>query len=123
MSGDRFALIPAAYVFLHRAGRVLLQLRRNTGYMDGCWVAGAAGHVEHGETVQDCAVREVDEEHGVIAEPGLLIPLTVMHRTDGTAAWREQRVASMSPYERWVLTRFASGDLAMFSSYGFSAAP
>ena len=47
---DRFVVVPAAYVFLLRDGasgvEVLLQLRRNTGYMDEHWAAAAAGHVE-----------------------------------------------------------------------------
>ena len=69
---DRFVVVPAAYVFLLRdgdAGReVLLQLRQNTGYMDGHWAAGAAGHVERGETAYDAAHREAAEEldvHGL----------------------------------------------------------
>jgi 8-oxo-dGTP pyrophosphatase MutT (NUDIX family) len=44
---------------------VLLQLRRNTGYMDGHWAAAAAGHVERGETAYDAARREALEEIGV----------------------------------------------------------
>ena len=47
---DRFRVVPAAYVFLLRPGpdgdEVLLQRRRNTGYMDDHWAAAAAGHVE-----------------------------------------------------------------------------
>ena len=39
----RYSLIPASYVYLLRDGAVLLQLRQNTGYMDGYWAAGAAG--------------------------------------------------------------------------------
>ena len=101
MTDQHFALIPASYVFLHRADQVLLQLRQNTGYMDGRWVAGAAGHVEPGETVQDCAVREVQEELGVVVEPASLIPVTVMHRTDGTESWLEQRVDWFFLAERW----------------------
>ncbi len=65
----RFVVVPAAYVFLLRDGaaglEVLLQLRHNTGYMDGHWAAAAAGHVERGETAHDAAHREAAEEIGV----------------------------------------------------------
>ena len=65
----RFVVVPAAYVFLlrdHGPGpEVLLQLRRNTGYMDDHWAAAAAGHVEKGETAYDAARREALEEIGV----------------------------------------------------------
>jgi 8-oxo-dGTP diphosphatase len=62
-----FSRIPAAYVYLVRDGEVLLQWRRHTGYMDGYWVAGAAGHMERGETAAGCAVRELREELAVLA--------------------------------------------------------
>jgi 8-oxo-dGTP diphosphatase len=80
---DRFRVVPASYVFLLRAGRsgdeVLLQLRQNTGYMDGHWAAAAAGHVERGETAYDAAHREGREEIGV---EGLELEfLTSMQRT------------------------------------------
>jgi 8-oxo-dGTP pyrophosphatase MutT (NUDIX family) len=69
----RFVVVPASYVFLLRNGapgtsggtEVLLQLRQNTGYMDGHWAAAAAGHVEKGETAYDAARREALEEIGV----------------------------------------------------------
>ena len=71
-SHGRFTVVPAAYVFLLRAGddpagvpEVLLQLRRNTGYMDDHWAAAAAGHVERGETAVSAAHREAAEELGV----------------------------------------------------------
>lgn len=63
---ERFVVVPASYVFLLResGGRpeVLLQFRRNTGYMDDHWAAAAAGHVERGETAYDAARREAAEE-------------------------------------------------------------
>lgn len=66
---SRFVVVPAAYVFLLRDGiagtEVLLQLRRNTGYMDHHWAAAAAGHVERGETAYDAAHREAVEEIAV----------------------------------------------------------
>jgi 8-oxo-dGTP pyrophosphatase MutT (NUDIX family) len=65
----RFVVVPASYVFLLRDGvgglEVLLHLRQNTGYMDDHWAAGAAGHVERGETAYDAARREALEEIGV----------------------------------------------------------
>jgi 8-oxo-dGTP diphosphatase len=43
---DRFTVVPASYVFLLRDGsagpEVLLQLRRNSGYVDDHWAAAAA---------------------------------------------------------------------------------
>lgn len=66
---DRFAVVPASYVYLLREGahgtEVLLQLRSGTPYMDGHWAAAAAGHVERGETAYDAAHREAVEELGV----------------------------------------------------------
>ncbi len=63
---DRFVVVPASYVFLLREHdlehEVMLQLRQNTGYMDGHWAAAAAGHVEKGETAPDAARREAAEE-------------------------------------------------------------
>lgn len=78
-------VVPAAYVFLLRDGltgtEVLLQLRRNTGYMDDHWAAAAAGHVERGETAYAAAEREAAEE---IAVAHLALEfVTSMHRTQG----------------------------------------
>lgn len=87
-----FALVPASYVYLVRDGEVLLQCRANTGYMDGHWVAGAAGHVERGETAVEAAVRETWEELGVTVWAENLTLITVMHRTDGTDNPIEQRI-------------------------------
>jgi 8-oxo-dGTP diphosphatase len=80
---DRFRVVPAAYVFLLRPASdgdaVLLQRRRNTGYMDDHWAAAAAGHVERGETAYDAAHREAREEIGV---EGLVLDfVTSMQRT------------------------------------------
>ncbi|MCL2516555.1 MAG: NUDIX domain-containing protein [Nocardioidaceae bacterium] len=67
----RFSVVPAAYVLFLRAGEtgdeVLLQLRQNTGFMDGHWASAAAGHIERGETATDAARREAAEELGVIS--------------------------------------------------------
>lgn len=95
------ALIPAAYVYLRRGGEVLLQLRQNTGFMDGNWSAGAAGHLEAGETAERAARRELSEELGVAAQEGALAPAMVMQRTDGTDNPVEQRVDWFFVCDRW----------------------
>jgi 8-oxo-dGTP pyrophosphatase MutT (NUDIX family) len=87
----RFSVVPAAYVYLRRDDQVLLQHRQNTGYMDGMWVAGAAGHIELGETAATAAVREAREELGIELKVMSLQPATIMQRTDGTATPNEQR--------------------------------
>ena len=101
MALERFSVIPASYVYLLRGSQVLLQQRANTGYMDGMWVAAAAGHVELGETAAAAAVRESAEEIGVVIDPADLHPVTVMQRTDGTDARLEQRVDWFFTVRRW----------------------
>lgn len=100
-----FTLVPAAYVLLLRGSgstrEVLLQLRRHTGYMDGHWAAGIAGHVEVGESVVGAAVREAREELGVGISPADLLPLTGMHRTNGGTDPLEQRVDWFFSCRRW----------------------
>ena len=97
----RFSVVPSSYVYLRRGDSVLLQLRHNTGYMDGCWAAGAAGHVELGETAADAAIREVREELGVEIRPADLSPSAVMQRTDGTDNPIEQRVDWFFTCDAW----------------------
>jgi 8-oxo-dGTP pyrophosphatase MutT (NUDIX family) len=93
---DRFVVVPATYVLLLRpapvpGGReVLLQLRRNTGYMDEHWAAAAAGHVEKGESVYDAARREAAEEIGVSDLE--LTPWCAMQRTGATGEPIDERV-------------------------------
>lgn len=83
---DRFVVVPAAYVFLLREGatgtEVLLQLRRNTGYMDDHWAAAAAGHVERGETAYVAARREAAEELG-LDDVDLRFELTMQRTQSG----------------------------------------
>lgn len=95
----RFQVVPAAYVFLLRDAEVLLQLRQNTGYRDGHWAAAAAGHVEHGESVLVAAVREAEEEIGVV--PTDLAPLTTMHRTHGNGQAIDERVDFFFTARTW----------------------
>ena len=94
-------LVPAAHVYLKRRGQVLLQQRRATGYLDGFWVASAAGHIERAETARACAVRELAEELGVHVRQQDLELLTVMQRTDGSDNLREQRVDWFFEVSAW----------------------
>lgn len=98
---DRFRVVPAAYVYLERDGAVLLQLRQNTGYRDGDWAAGAAGHVEQDESVFSAARREVIEELGVHVAPADLVPLCAMHRTHGNHLAIDERVDFFFTASRW----------------------
>ena len=120
MAAHSFTLVPAAYVYLLRPApgavdrdaraassgtQVLLQLRRNTGYMDGHWACGASGHVEAAESVLETAVRETDEELGIGVEVKDLDALTAMHRTnDLGGAALEQRIDLFFTLRTWTGT-------------------
>jgi 8-oxo-dGTP diphosphatase len=86
---------------MRRGDEVLLQLRANTGYMDGYWAAAAAGHVEAGESVFHAAAREAREELAVTIEPLDLRPLCSMHRTHGNGRPVDERVDFFFECWKW----------------------
>ncbi len=69
--------------------------------MNGQWSAAAAGHVEAHESVSEAASREVREELGIVVEAHDLVPLTTMHRTQGTSRALDQRVDFFFTCESW----------------------
>jgi len=94
------ALVPAAYVALLRGREVLLQQRLATGYMDGHWSFSAAGHVERGESVEMAAVREAQEELGIVLRLADLEPICTVHRRQ-TDRDRGQRVDFFFATRAW----------------------
>jgi 8-oxo-dGTP diphosphatase len=65
---ERHKVIPAAFVFVQEGQNVLLQRRLNTGFRDGEYDASGSGHIEIGETPPEAAVRELEEETGLVAD-------------------------------------------------------
>lgn len=103
-SGDRYWLVAAAYVVFRRDRDVLLQRRKDTGWMDGHWAAAAAGHVEYGESAPDAACREAAEELGVTIGPGDLVPLCCMHRSRRTGDPIDERADFFFECRTWAGT-------------------
>lgn len=62
-------------VIRNEKNEILLQQRANTGYLDGYWDL-PSGHIECGESLRDCAARELKEEVDVVVLPE---DLTLIH--------------------------------------------
>jgi 8-oxo-dGTP pyrophosphatase MutT (NUDIX family) len=76
---DRYGSIVDVYVLMRRSdGMILLLERANTGYADG-QLCPTSGHLEEGESVASCAVREAAEEVGVDIDPADLVFTHVVH--------------------------------------------
>lgn len=84
------------WIVLEKDGKVLLQRRLNTEWFDDGWVL-PGGHVEAGETPLVTAVRETQEECGVLVDPAdfRLVHINYRHRNDG------QVVAFIYHADRW----------------------
>lgn len=76
---EKFKVVPCAHILFERDGKVLLYLRKNTGYADGLYNV-VAGHVEEGETIIEASIREAFEEAGVVIKPE---NLSVVHTQYG----------------------------------------
>jgi 8-oxo-dGTP diphosphatase len=78
-STARYRPVVDVYVLLRRPdGTILLLERSGTGYADG-QLCPPSGHLEGGESVTRCAVREVAEETGVGIDPKDLVFTHVVH--------------------------------------------
>ncbi|WP_338748069.1 dihydrofolate reductase [Janibacter alittae] len=98
----RIPLTAAAYAVITRAGdhgrEVLLQLRRGTGYMDGWWACGAAGHLEDAQSPSEALAQEALEELGITIEGAE--PLTTLQRSNPVGPL-EQRADFFFHVTRW----------------------
>lgn len=78
LAGDRVLLLTASRVVVRDAAGRLLLIRRSD---DGVWSL-PAGAMELGESIADCAVRELAEETGLIA--GRVTPFALYSGPDYT---------------------------------------
>jgi len=77
----RFKLIASSYLFLIEDKKILLSRRFKTGYMDG-WYSLPAGHLDEGETIEGCLIREVLEEIDVKVKKKDIELVHVIHRKE-----------------------------------------
>ncbi|QBF45565.1 dihydrofolate reductase [Janibacter limosus] len=99
----RVPLLAASYAVMTRTSEdegveVLLQLRQGTGFMDGWWACGAAGHIEDAGSPVEALHREVEEELGVRVLAAA--PLTTVQRST-LAGPREQRADFFFHVTQW----------------------
>lgn len=76
---ERHKIVAAVYAIVIKNNKILLSLRKNTGFRDGCYSL-VAGHVENGETINEAMVRELKEEADIVVKLESLKLATVMHR-------------------------------------------
>lgn len=77
------SVVDVNVLFLNGQGECLFMQRANTGFRDGQY-ALIAGHLEPGESIEECAIRESKEEAGVTIAPGALEFKLVMRRDSDT---------------------------------------
>ncbi|WP_158889101.1 NUDIX domain-containing protein [Amycolatopsis anabasis] len=93
---DRYPVAAHVIVIDPASGHVLLMRRDGTDYGRNR-LAFVAGHVDLGEKVTECAVRETAEEIGVGIDANDLVPAGVMFRRSA-----EPRVDFYFSVSRWV---------------------
>jgi 8-oxo-dGTP diphosphatase len=85
----------AVHLFFLKDNKILLLRRFKTGYEDGNYSV-VAGHVDAGETVTQAAIREAQEEAGVVLRPENLQVMHVMNRKSN-----DERVDFFVVVKRW----------------------
>lgn len=81
MDKKRHTLRCAVYALIVKKHKILLSLRKNTGWMDGRYGL-PAGHLEKDEELKEALVREVKEEVLLKIDPSNLTLCHVMHRNE-----------------------------------------
>ncbi len=77
-NSDRFKTHLNIYLILEYQGKILLSLRKNTGFEDGRYGL-VSGHVEADESAMQAACREAFEEVGILIESKDLKVILVVH--------------------------------------------
>ena len=90
---EHYRSYSAVFPILLREGangrEVLLHLRQNTGYMDGCWDFAGSGHVDENETARQAVARECLEELGITVNPADMdAPITISVSSFGNTTAR-----------------------------------
>lgn len=76
---DRHTVRCAVYGFFIKNKKILMLLRKGTGWMDGKYGV-PAGHLDKGESIKGAAIREIKEEVGLDINESDLTLYHVMHR-------------------------------------------
>lgn len=76
---ERYRTKSAVFLMVTDGRRVLLQKRRNTGFLDGYYDMTASGHIEEGESATKAMIREASEECGLTLQPSDFRFFTVIH--------------------------------------------
>jgi ADP-ribose pyrophosphatase YjhB (NUDIX family) len=79
MSGERFKFLGASYLIVKNKDRLLLSLRKDTGFMDG-YYSLVAGHIEANESASQACIREAKEEADIGITVDDLRPVHVSQR-------------------------------------------
>lgn len=90
----------ASFVLLKKDNKIAMILRKNTGFMNGCFGV-PAGKVEYHETFSQAAVRESLEEAGVTIDESDLQFVHVVHRHHQDDAQFMDWVDMYFVVERW----------------------
>ena len=89
------SIVDVHVLFINELDECLFMRRANTGYKDGQYSL-VAGHLEPGETIKACAIREATEEVGVIVNTKDLVLSGVMRRDAG-----HNRISFFLACHRW----------------------
>ena len=82
MSKERFTSRVAVFAIIRQGAEILLQKRVNTGYKDGFYDLGAAGHLEKSESLQMAMQREIQEELGIDVALADIEFSSIVHKND-----------------------------------------
>lgn len=80
---ERFKPFAAAYLLLMQDDQVLLMRRQGSIYFND-WYGLPSGHLEDGETLRECLVREIKEELTIDLMPVDLSFAHLLHRYSAT---------------------------------------
>lgn len=84
---ERYRTLSAVMLMLIRENNgkeeILLQKRKNTGYMDGHWDCSASGHVENMESMKMAMKREAQEELCIDIDVDDLEFVSLIHKING----------------------------------------